>query len=293
MTAFLGCQTRYWHLHEPPPIPCCNYSDKPICVALVLGGGGARGLAHLGVIEVLEEEGIPIDYIVGCSAGSLIGALYAHHPSAGDLKRSLMALKAKHLLKANFLNFRFGFLHGNGIRCFVQKHLGYRCFEDLKIPFTSVATDLRTGELVCFNKGLVLPTIHASCAVPLYFTPVQLYGRTLVDGGVVDPVPVRVARESNPEIVIAVDVSGTLSKTRPSHLLGVAARGMEIMYIEHIKNCAKDADVLIRPQLDDFGFFEEGSNQQIYQAGRRAAKEMLPKIRELMDQYQKTSCNNQ
>lgn len=276
------CPQHYDISDDPMPLPDCPVVKKPIRLALVLGGGGARGLAHVGVLEVLEEANIPIDLIIGCSAGSIIGALYADCPNTEHLKEVCLTLKTNYLTDFDIWNARMGLCQGRTLRKFLDDNLDAEIFEELKVPFFLVATDLYSSELVTIGGGDLVPAIEASCAIPLVFVPVQLHGRALVDGSVIDPVPVRVANHFEPEVIVAVDLRGLLPQEFPTGLFSVALRSAEIVLLWQSEGCIKDADVIIRPEVEEFGTFADKYNEQIYQAGREAALKALPQIQEAL-----------
>lgn len=277
--------------HQALPLPECPEIKKPIRVALVLGGGGARGLAHVGVLEELENANIPIDLIVGCSAGSLVGSLYADYPNAAYLKALLPLLCRNILMDFNIWEARYGLCQGRSMRKFLRTHLSAKNFNELQIPFYVVATDLCTGELVPIGGGPIIPAVEASCSIPFVFSPVELHGRILVDGCVIDPIPVRIARQIGAELVIAVDLQKLLPRTVPSNLFGIAIRCIEITFLWQSELFARDADVLIRPELGDIGCFDDAYNQIIYQAGKKAAREVIPQIKELLQQKNTGNAN--
>jgi NTE family protein len=279
--SFTGCQTRYSYLENPPPVPTC-FSAKPIRLALVLGGGGARGMAHVGVLEEFEKAGIPIDLIVGCSAGSIVGSLYADCPHALYVKKILEPLKKWDILDIDLLSARYGFVQGRSLRRFLRYHLKSRCFSDLQIPLYVVATDLYAGELISIGTGPIIPAVHASAAVPFVFSPVLLEGRVLVDGGVADPIPVTTAKQLGADLIVAVDLSQLLPKTCPTNLFQVVSRSAEIKFLLQSESCLEGADIVIRPELGDLGLFDDRNNQLSYEAGRKAAREAIPKILEAL-----------
>ena len=164
----------------------------------------------------------------------------------------------------------------------IRIHLYKSCkklpFEELKKPFYLVATDLYSSELVTIGGGPLVPAIEASSSIPFVFVPVYLHGRAFVDGGVIDPIPVRVAKEFDAEVIIAVDLRGMLPKTFPRNLFGVAKRSAEITLLWQSEICLSQADVVVRPELCGIGTFENDQNERIYEAGRTAVKEMLPQI---------------
>lgn len=279
----VGCDTKHDFPDNPCPIPSIAH---PECarVALVLGGGGTRGVAHVGVLAEFEKAGIPIDIIVGCSAGSIVGALYADYPNAAHVKRLLIPLRTWDILDVNLLYWRYGFVQGRALTSFLKSNLRSRYFEQLQIPLYVVATDVLAGELVSMNSGLIIPAVRASSSVPLVFPPVLLYERWLVDGGVADPVPVATAKETGAAIVIAVDLSTLLPKTCPTNLFGVASRSAEIKFLLQSESCVNGADVVIRPDLGNMGIFDDKNQEYVYEAGAQAARKAIPKIIELLSQ---------
>lgn len=281
-----ACSPIKYSAKEAIPIPSYTPPDKPVRVAVVLGGGGSRCLAHVGVLEELEKANIPIDLIVGCSGGAIVGSLYADCPNARVIKKHLYSLKKHDVLDYHVFNGRFGFVHGVSLHHFLCHTLHAHTFEELHIPFISVATDLFTGELVRFGAGPIIPTVQASSAIPGVFRPIRVYGRYLVDGGVVDPVPVETAYEYGADIIIAVDVSENLSDESPSHLFGISTRCLHICYLKLSEYSTQHADVIIKPQFSKLGFFNDSHNQEIYQAGKRAARQAIPLIQELLDEKQ-------
>lgn len=272
-----SCNTKFNVSDNPAPIPECDKPER-VRVALILGGGGTKGMAHVGVLEELEKAQIPIDIIVGCSAGSIVGALYADCPDVSNLKKIFSPLKVWDILDVNAWRWRYGLVQGNSLRQFLCKNLSCRRFEELKIPLYVVATDLLQGDLACFSTGLIIPAVHASSAVPFVFSPVVHHERFLVDGGVVDPVPVQVAKRLEAEVILAVDLSQMLPKTCPTHLFGIASRAAEIKFLLQSESCIKDADILIRPELNGMGMFDDKDLEKVYQAGRLAAEKAIPEL---------------
>lgn len=277
----IGCGTKYDIVDDPPPIHLCLPAHPPK-LALVLGGGGARGMAHVGVLEEFENAGIAIDFIVGCSAGSIVGALYADCPNSHKVRKELEPLKVWDILDIDLWYARYGLVQGRSLTRFLCRKMCARYFDELKIPLYIVATDIMACKLVIFSHGAVIPAVHASAAVPFVFAPVLLHGRLLVDGGVVDPIPVSTAKKIGAQIVVAVDLSELLPKTCPTNLFGVAKRSAEIKFLLQSESCADGADVLIRPELGDVGMFDDKSQEMVYQAGRRAAREAIPTILQLL-----------
>jgi NTE family protein len=276
-----SCDRKLKYSDCPLPIPECPPPEN-VRVALVLGGGGARGLAHVGVLEEFEAEGIPIDVIVGCSIGSIVGALYADCPHACYLKKILKPLKKWDILDLGFIHCRYGLVRGRALERFLNKNLCADNFEQLQIPFYSVSTDLMAGTAVAINRGPIIPAVRASASIPFLFRPVILYERILVDGGIVDNIPVDIAKKIGAQVIIAVDLSTLLPKSPPNHLFGIAARAAEIKLLLHSETCTAGADVIIRPSLGDFGIFEDRNCELAYKAGRKAAQDVMPQILEIL-----------
>ncbi|MFI4937884.1 MAG: patatin-like phospholipase family protein [Candidatus Berkiellales bacterium] len=264
--------------------------SKKINVALVLGGGGARALAQAGVIDVLEENHIPIDLIVGSSAGSLIGALYADDPHGDNLRRKVISLKKWDILDFSWYSglkmlWRVkGPVEGNALRSFVEKNIQAKYFSQLKIPLIVVTTDVNKGETFPIKKGLLAPALHASSALPMLFSPVELYGRLLVDGGVASPVPVEVAKDYSPNVIIAIDIGTTPNNGDVTSTLHLGYRSIHISYNQLANMQTKQADIVIHPDIDKYSMFTDANNELIYRAGREAALDALPAIKKKMAQ---------
>ena len=228
---------------EPPPQP--EVRRVPPKIALALGGGAARGFAHIGVIKTLEAHGIVPDIVVGTSSGSLVGALYAGGYGGFDLQR--VASQVDDSVVADWSLPDRGFIKGEALQNFVNRAVQNRPLEKLNKPFATVVTDLQSGELVVFRTGNTGMAVRASSSVPGVFQPVAINGREYVDGGLVSPVPVRAARGMGADLVIAVYVSNDprLGKTRDSFdllLQTFAIMGQSIAGYE-----LSEADIVIRP----------------------------------------------
>lgn len=280
--AACGCPHKFVPNQSPPPLPPV-YVPERIRVALVLGSGGVRGMAHVGVLEELEAAGIPIDLIVGCSAGSIVGALYADNPNASEIRSAVWKIKTDSFLDIDLLRCRYGLSQGNTLRNVLNEYLGAGAFEQLKIPLIVVASDLYTGELVPIGSGDLIKAVQASCSIPFVFVPCEHMGRVLVDGGIINPVPVKVAWDLDAEVIIAVDLCELLPTTFPTNLFEVVTRSAEIAFMWQNESCTKKADVVIRPKTCGVGTFNDKMKLQIYEAGRQAAREKIPQIRDLLN----------
>jgi NTE family protein len=254
-------------------------------IALVLGGGSARGFAHVGVIRVLEQEKIPVDLIVGTSVGSLIGALYAHESNSFELEWTAFGLTKDDLFDYALLGATMGPIRGERLEQFVAKRVPVTSIEGLKIPFAAVATDLNRGTRVVLDRGPLARAIRASCAIPGVFQPVEHQGRMLVDGGAVDNLPVAVAREKGADIVIAVDISQNVTNFNITNLVDVTLQAVSIMFSENVSRRRKEADVLIAPAVGDVGMMDFTQKKRLMQAGMDATRGALPKLRQVIDDW--------
>jgi len=235
-------------------------------VGLALGSGAARGLAHIGVLEVLERVGIHIDIIAGTSAGAAIGALYAQGKSAGEIKELAINIDWKKRARLIDLTLpKTGFIAGKKIKELLRSIMGDLRFKDLKLPFACVATDIMTGEEVVINRGSVLEGVRASISIPMIFTVVKWKGRYLVDGGLVNPVPVSVLKRMGADFIIAVNVMPRLSKisaqpypeeleeAKEPNIFNIAMKVNDIHASRLLDYCLTGADAIIEPCTKDIG----------------------------------------
>ncbi len=251
-------------------------------VGLALGGGVAKGLAHIGVIKALLQIGVPIDCVAGTSSGSIVGALAAAAISPERMEAITRAARWRDLVKPVIP--RLGLLDASRLEALLVSILGDRRIEDLALPFAAVATDIATGEEVVLRSGPVAPAVRASCSVPGFFTPLELGGRLLVDGGVVDNVPVGVTRSLGADYVIAVDLTGRLDATPFNrNILGVLLRSYEIMLHEKRAVEVKGADILIRPRLEKLGSVNLEAADAYIRAGWDAAMAQRDRLLDLLE----------
>ena len=264
---------------EGPQVPEADLPKPKI--ALVLGGGAARGFAHIGVIRVLEQEKVPIDLIVGTSVGSLIGALYAYDRNSFDLEWTAFSLDRDKIIDYGILNAftGMGVAKGDKLEEFVRSKVPVATIEELKIPFAAVAADLNRGVQVVLDKGPVAKAVRASSAIPGVFPPVSLQGKLLVDGGVVDSIPVSAARELGADFVIAVDIGEQVINFNVVDVVDVMIQSLTIMGAETAKYKKKDADVLIAPRIGDVGMLDFTQKKRCMQAGIDAAQKMMPEVK--------------
>jgi NTE family protein len=256
-------------------------NHKPV-VALVLGSGGARGYAHIGVIEVLEENGIKPDFIVGTSAGSIVGSIYASGKSAQELRDIALKMQVHDVRDFNIK--LQGFLDGKKVESYVNRQVDNLPLEDLKIPLYVVATELKHGEKVVFNKGSTGQAVRASISIPSMFIPANINGNEYVDGGLVSPVPVNIAKELGADIVIAVDILAQPIHTETSNVWGMFNQNINIMQSKLAAEELKNADVVIQPDLREKAhIFDVKGRENTMQAGIDAASEKIDQIEKLMD----------
>jgi NTE family protein len=249
-------------------------------VALALGGGAARGFAHIGVLKVLEQAGVPVDMIVGTSMGGVVGAFYC-----SGMSLRMMERLACHTQRNNWVDLTFprlGLFSGDKLEQFMIVLTRGATFKELKIPLAVVATDLNSGEKVVIQDGPVARAVRATSAIPGVFCPVEYRGRTLVDGAVVERVPVQSARELGADVVIAVDVGIYLDGGKANHILDVITQCLDIMSRDLCKTYTLQADMIIYPQLRNVapGHFHRAA--EAIRAGEDAALAMLPQVMELL-----------
>jgi NTE family protein len=269
---------------EHPPraesLVLARKADRPL-IAFVLGGGGARGFAHIGVLKVLDDAGVHADLVVGTSAGSLVGALYAGGIRNEALVDAALAVQREQLVDFVFPN--RGFVEGNRLQAYMDKALGGRLIEELDIPFVAVATELRTGRLVAFTHGDTGVAVRASCSVPAVFQPTTIEGSEYVDGGLVSPVPVRIARGLGGDLVIAVNVSRRPAEQKVlDSTTALLSQAFVVMEHALAQEETKLADVVIRPDLAGVPPTDLAARRQAIAAGEAAARAALPEIRRLI-----------
>ncbi|MDI3327115.1 MAG: patatin-like phospholipase family protein [Alicyclobacillaceae bacterium] len=244
-------------------------------IGLALGAGSARGFAHIGVLQVLEEHGIPIDCMAGTSMGALIAALYASGITPGDLAKLAVSLPRKSWVDPTVP--RMGLVLGDRIMEVVRFLTKGLALEHLTPPLWVVATDLERGERVVFREGPAYRAVRASISIPGIFVPFMSEGRLLVDGGVVERVPIRTVREMGADIVVAVDVGkGQAGPVR--HIFDVILQSIDIMEREMVNARLPEADFVIQPDMGDMGSTAFGQAGEMIERGRAAAREVVGEI---------------
>ncbi|MCM5680395.1 patatin-like phospholipase family protein [Schlegelella sp. S2-27] len=262
---------------EPPvavlPLP----APRPPRIGLALGGGAARGFAHIGVLQVLEENGIKPDFVAGTSAGSLVAALYASGKDGRELARLADGMDELMITDWSF-PFR-GVIRGEALARYVNQHTGGKLIEQMRVPLGIVATDLGSGQGVLFQRGDAGVAVRASSAVPAVFQPVRINGREYVDGGLVSPVPVRYARQMGAELVIAVDISSAPEGNPVGDAMRMLLQTFAIMGRSINQLELRDADIVLVPRLPGVAGSDFAARGRVIQAGREAALAALPELK--------------
>ena len=251
-----------------------------IRIGLALGGGAARGFAHVGVIQVLEEAGIRPHYVAGTSAGSLVAALYASGMSGTQLKQVAIGMQEAAITDWVLPIFNRGALKGDALAQYVNQQVQGRQIENMSLPLGIVATDLRTGDAVIFRRGNTGTAVRASSAVPGVFLPVKIGEREYVDGGLVAPVPVQQARQMGANFVIAVDISSDPQSGETSDVFKILLQTFTIMGRSINALVLRQADVVVQPLLNGVGSADFASRERSIEQGRQAMLVALPKLRE-------------
>jgi NTE family protein len=288
--AMVGCKTT--PVAETPvlqaPLPEV-LPPKKIKIGLALGGGAARGFAHIGVIKALEAQGIYPDIVVGTSAGSVVGALYAAGNTGFQLQKLAMEMDEASISDWAVPLFRknTGVLKGEALQSYVNKAVNNLPMEKLKIPFGAVATDLKDGKPILFQRGNTGMAVRASSAVPGVFQPVTINGHTYVDGGLVAPVPVRFARDMGADFVIAVNISTQADVQATVSSLDVIMQTFSIMGQRINDYELRDADIVITPPLGKMASNDFNGRNQAVLAGEQAAAAVMAQIKQKLEAKRK------
>lgn len=259
-------------------------------IGLALGSGGAKGLSHIGIIKVLEENNIPIDFIAGSSIGSVIGGFYAATKDIQKIEGIALSNNWRRTLLLFFdPSLHQGFVSGRKIRNFIENIIGKIHFQDLKIPFSAVATDIKTGEAVAIDKGEVAPAIRASVSIPIIFKPVKLNNRLLFDGGLSLPVPVSVVKKMGADLVVAVNLSGSyFSDYNSNHnnesygFYKVASTSIKLLQYQLAYLNAREADIVVSLKIGEVGWNKFANGKDVILAGEEAMRQSISQLKELI-----------
>jgi NTE family protein len=251
-------------------------------IGLALGGGFARGIAHIGVLKVLEEEGIPIRVVAGTSVGALIGASYCSGLTLDELEE--VAHKVRFTTFARWTLSRYGFATNDRMVAFLTRTLKVQTFEELRIPLGVTATDFNTGEGAIFTSGPIIDPVRASCAYPGMFLPVEIRGRWLVDGMLSHPVPTHPLRKMGADRVLAVHLRGQWSKTTaPRHLFDVIGQSFAIAQDMMSPVWRGGADLVIEPDVAGFDYDDFKRADELIHVGELAMRQALPEVRKWLE----------
>jgi NTE family protein len=286
-----ACTTAPVKTNDPPVIgsPAGVGAPEPVAIkrppkiGLALGGGAARGFAHVGVIAALEEAGIKVDVVVGTSAGSLVGAIYASGKNAAQLQDIALKMEEAEITDWTLPFFSRGILRGEALSNYVNRQVNNKLIESLPIPLGIVATDLRSGQGVLFQRGDTGQAVRASSSVPSVFNPVKIGEREYVDGGLVAPVPVRFAKQMGAELIIAVDISAAPEGNAADGIVAVLLQTFAIMGKSINEYALQGADLVIRPELVGVKSGDFTAKRRAMDAGKLAMQRQIAQLKALIE----------
>ncbi len=253
------------------------FGTKKPRIGLALGGGAARGIAHIGVLNVIDEMGIPVNTIAGTSVGSIIGALYAGGMAPEEIYRFSEDIEWTKLLQLSFSG--LGLAKTERLEELVEEILGDRLIESLSVPFAAIAVDIGSLEEVVFTSGPVARAVRASSSIPAIFEPIMEDDRALVDGGVVNNLPTEVARSLGADTVIAVDLNaGINNREKPKNLFDISYRSFSALMWNTSRSGREAADILIEPKIDHIPYHDLGKAEELFTAGKEAARTALKSL---------------
>ena len=289
MAALAGCATTPLPVAPAYEVPVTSTNAQAVVlrtpprIGLALGGGAARGFAHVGVIQVLEEAGIRPSLVSGTSAGSLVAALYASGKTGAQLQTIAETMEEATIADWTLQVFTRGALRGEALAKYVNAQVGQKPIEALPMPLGIVATDLNSGNDIVFQRGDTGTAVRASSAVPAIFQPVKIGNHEYVDGGLVSPVPVRAARKMGAELIIAVDISSPPESASAAGTIDILLQTFTIMGKSINSLELQSADLVVRPQLQGISSADFGARKRSIEAGRQAMQAALPQLRALIE----------
>jgi NTE family protein len=272
--AFFGCLLLLASCATTPSVPAVP--AKSAKIAVVLGAGASKGFAHIGVLKVLESHRVPVHMVVGTSVGSFVGSLYAYGYNPYQLQTMALTIEKDDVVDYTIPD--NGFIKGEKLENFVNMKVKYTPIDKFKIPFYAVSTNIQTGEEAVFGRGNTGRAVRASCSIPGIFKPVVIGGKAHVDGGVVSPVAIDVARRFGADVVIAVDISAGLSSGAPDSTVETMMQAIDIMYNKMAMIQLKNADVVIKPRVGHIGSTDFTKRHEAIMEGEKAAAEAMPAI---------------
>jgi NTE family protein len=247
----------------------------------VLGAGASRGFAHIGVLKVLEANNVPVHMIVGTSAGSFVGSLYAYGYNAFQLQELSFSLERYEIIDFGMPD--KGFINGDALEEFINKKVKNSHIENFRLPFYAVATDIQSGEEIIFSSGNTGIAVRASCSIPGIFKPVSIGDRLYADGGLVSPVAVDAAKRLGADVVIAVDIAYDVDTSKPEGTIDMILKSVTIMHSQIASTQLSHADVVIRPKVGYISSSDFTKRHEAVLEGEKAATAVLPEIQSIID----------
>ena len=270
---------------KTPPSTTPIQAREPV-IALALGGGGAKGFAHIGVIKVLESHGIKPKIVTGTSAGSFVGSLYASGKSPYQLQHIALTFKESDIRDLTLS--RQGFVAGQKLQDYVNQHVANKPIEKFPIRFAAVATRLDNGRKADFIKGNAGQAVRASCSIPNVFVPATIGGTQYVDGGLVSPIPVETAKAMGADLVIAVDISARPTGNQPVNMWGLLDQTLNIMGQQSINQELAQANIVIQPKVGHIGTLDLKASNQTILEGEKAAQLKIRAIQQAIQNFKKS-----
>lgn len=270
---------------KTPPQTTTIKAREPV-VAIALGGGGAKGFAHIGVLKVLESHGIKPKIVTGTSAGSFVGSIYASGKTPYQLQQIALTLKESDIRDLTFNS--QGVVQGQKLQNYVNKHIANKPIEQFPIRFAAVATRLDTGTKAEFIKGNAGQAVRASCSIPNVFVPATIGGKQYVDGGLVSPIPVKTAKAMGADIVIAVDISARPAGNKPMNMWGLLDQTINIMGQQSINEELNQASVIIQPKVGHLGTLDLKASHESILEGEKAAQLKIISIDKAISDFKKS-----
>lgn len=270
---------------KTPPSTTSIQAREPV-IALALGGGGAKGFAHIGVIKVLESHGIKPKIVTGTSAGSFVGSLYASGKSPYQLQHIALTFKESDIRDLTLS--RQGFVAGQKLQDYVNQHVANKPIEKFPIRFAAVATRLDNGRKADFIKGNAGQAVRASCSIPNVFVPATIGGTQYVDGGLVSPIPVETAKAMGADLVIAVDISARPTGNQPVNMWGLLDQTLNIMGQQSINQELAQANIVIQPKVGHIGTLDLKASNQTILEGEKAAQLKIRAIQQAIQNFKKS-----
>jgi NTE family protein len=249
------------------------HKSKNKKIALALGGGSVLGAVHVGVLKAFDEHHVKIKSISGTSAGAIVASLYAFGVSAKEIEKIVLEFEWKNLSSLTLS--KYGILSNDKIGEMIKRNIGEKNIEDAKIPLSMVATDITTGEKVILDKGSVADSVMATTCVPGIFVPIELGGRFLVDGGIVENIPLSCLKDKNVDYVIGVDLICEHAYKRPGNVIEILYNSFNFLVKTNKKIQIKEADIIIKPDLSKFNAIDMSQMKNLIKIGYEETKKVI------------------